>query len=219
MLNLSYEFLKAAQLAASTDRTRYYLNGVYIEKRGNDLRYVATDGHIMFIASHEMPPVHHYTGDFDFIISNGGLKRALAGCTKKTRFLDLELDMAMPVEQIELNGVTLKLSYNYTDGLIDGTFPNWRGLIGGLSMRDQKLSNFDPAQIGRVANMAKALNVDSKSVRIHQNGENAAVIGFGRADAMAVLMPIRVGKNDLVLSDHDIRMITGVKDNAVSTAA
>lgn len=216
MLKLSYEFLKAAQLAASTDKTRYYLNGVYIEKRGNDLRYVATDGHMMFIASHEMPPVHHYIDDFDFIISNGGLKRALAGCTKKTRFLDLEFDP--PVQKIELNGVTLKLDHNYTDGLVDGTFPNWQGLIGGLSMRDEKLANFDPAQIGRIANMAKALGVDSKSVRIHQNGDDAAVIGFGRADAMAVLMPMRLGKHE-GLTEHDIRMITGVKDNAVSTAA
>lgn len=217
MLNLSYEFLKAAQLAASTDKTRYYLNGVYIEKRGNDLRYVATDGHMMFIASHEMPPVHHYIDDFDFIISNGGLKRALAGCTKKTRFLDLELDM--PVQKIELNGVTLRLIGDNHDGLIDATFPNWRGLVGGLSISDQKLANFDPAQIGRIANIAKALGVDSKAVRIHQNGEDAAVIGFGRADAMAVLMPIRVGKHDTGLTDYDIRMITGVKDNAVSTAA
>ena len=92
-------------------------------------------------------------------------------------------------------------------------------MVGGLSTFNEKLANYDPAQIGRIASIAKALGVDSQSVRINQNGDDAAVIGFGRADAMAVLMPMRLGKHDNVLTDHDIRMITGVKDNAVSTAA
>ena len=220
MLNLSYPLLKAASLAASKDRTRYYLNGVYVEKRGNELRYVATDGHMAFIASQEMPPVHHYVEDFDFIISNGGLKRAFAGCTKKTWFLECELDIpVLPVKQISLNGVSLKLDHNYSDGLIDGIFPNWRAMLNNVSLRDEKLSNFDPALVGRLADIAKALDVDTKSVRMHQNGQDAAVVGFGRSDAMAVLMPLRVGKNDVRLTEHDMKMITGVKLERETAAA
>jgi DNA polymerase-3 subunit beta len=52
-----YELLHLPKLAISTDETRYYLNGVFIEPRpDNALRTVATDGHRMIKITRTVEP-------------------------------------------------------------------------------------------------------------------------------------------------------------------
>ena len=52
---ISLKALYAAACAASTEETRFYLNGVCVEVSARQVVYVATDGHVLF-AYRELSP-------------------------------------------------------------------------------------------------------------------------------------------------------------------
>jgi len=155
--------LKAAMLCASNEPTRYYLNGVYMDARGYA---VSTDGHRLFMAK-----IDAWEGD-SYIIPNEALKRVLTGNKK------LQID----VSSTAIDGLT------YTP--IDGTFPDWARVVP--QQCDGTIADFNPAYIGDIAKVAKALGFKNGIAKICHNGNAPALVLFQRKDCFMVQMPMRL---------------------------
>lgn len=170
------DLLKAAILCASSEESRYYLNGVHLSTTGH---MVTTDGHRMFIARlNDRPAV-------DVIIPIDDVKAALklAGA----RAQEIEIDLAANrIGQISFQPV-------------DGTFPDWRRVVptGEESPSSKPELNdgpenvhFNHAYIGDLAKMGKVL--DGASMLHPRSASHPCLVTFGeRADCFAVLMPMR----------------------------
>jgi DNA polymerase-3 subunit beta len=154
--------IKAAMLCASTEKTRYYLNGVYFDPRGF---IVATDGHRLFCAK-----IEAWDGD-SFLIPNDMLKRAMTG----------NKALIVEVTATSIDGVA------YVP--IDGTFPDWTRVIP--QELSGETAQFNPAYVADLGKVAKILGDKSGHISIRHNGNGPAGILFGRKDCFAVLMPVR----------------------------
>ena len=127
------EMIDRTMYAASTDETRYNLNGVYVERvaETGKLRMVATDGH-------RLSYVDRALGDgFDGLAATGVIIPR-KGLAELKRLVDEE-----DADEIEIgfegnNGLARKGPVTLTMRLIEGEFPNYRQVIP--SERGQQLS-------------------------------------------------------------------------------
>ena len=127
------EMIERTMYAASTDETRYNLNGVYLERvaETGKLRMVATDGH-------RLAYVDRALGDgFDGLAATGVIIPR-KGLAEIKRLVDEE-----DADEIEIgfegnNGLARKGTVTLTMRLIEGEFPNYRQVIP--SERGQQLS-------------------------------------------------------------------------------
>ena len=94
---------------------------------------------------------------------------------------------------------------------VDGSFPNWTRIIP-TAPETLTAAHYQPQYVAAMGDMSKALRDGKKDAaaffRIHQNGENPALVTFDRAcesvtdkpgprtDCCAVLMPMR-SRSDL----------------------
>jgi len=104
--------------AISDDETRYFMNGVYLEKNENKLNMVATDGRRLSIISKE---INSEIPDFEPII----IPSKILNLVKKLSIEEGEISLA-----IYDNSFFVKLNDNYfTSNLIEGQFPNYKRVI------------------------------------------------------------------------------------------
>lgn len=122
------DILKAALICVSTEKHRYYLNGIYIDPQGF---LVSTDGHRMFVAK-----LNDYDGETGFIIPTDAVKTV-------TKSKDKEIEVYAD-----------RLGHILFDA-IDGTYPDWRRVIP--SETSGEVAQFNPAYVGDLSKMAKLL--------------------------------------------------------------
>ena len=169
---IATDLLKAALLCASTEQSRYYLNGVYLSTTGH---MVTTDGHRMFVARLTERPAA------DVIIPLADVQAALKLAGARCKDIDVTGDR---IGQIA-----------YTP--VDGTFPDWRRVVptgeetsSGKPEDNAAHVHFNHAYIGDLAKMGKHLG--GPSMLHPTSAGNPALVTFGeRADCFAVLMPMR----------------------------
>jgi DNA polymerase III subunit beta len=118
------EMIDRTMYAASTDETRYNLNGVYVERLADTgkLRMVATDGH-------RLAYVDRALGDGLSTLAASGVIIPRKGLAELKKLVDEE-----DADEIELgfegnNGLARKGSVTLTMRLIEGEFPNYRQVI------------------------------------------------------------------------------------------
>ena len=118
------EMIERTMYAASTDETRYNLNGVYVERiaETGKLRMVATDGH-------RLAYVDRALGDGFSSLADAGVIIPRKGLAELKKLVDEE-----DADEIELgfegnNGLARKGSVTLTMRLIEGEFPNYRQVI------------------------------------------------------------------------------------------
>ena len=118
------EMIDRTMYAASTDETRYNLNGVYVERitETGKLRMVATDGH-------RLAYVDRALGDGLASLDAAGVIIPRKGLAELKKLVDEE-----DADEIELgfegnNGLARKGSVTLTMRLIEGEFPNYRQVI------------------------------------------------------------------------------------------
>jgi len=118
------EMIERTMYAASTDETRYNLNGVYVERLADTgkLRMVATDGH-------RLAYVDRALGDGLATLAASGVIIPRKGLAELKKLVDEE-----DADEIELgfegnNGLARKGSVSLTMRLIEGEFPNYRQVI------------------------------------------------------------------------------------------
>jgi DNA polymerase-3 subunit beta len=166
--------LKAALICASTDQSRYYLNGVYVDPKGF---LVATDGWRAFVGKIDLTGVPAFDG---WIICRDVLKRALTG----------------------YKADTITISPNHVGHTfcqpIDGAYPDWRRAVP--DELSGETAQFNPAYIadmGKIGRLLSGKRDGGFGARIHHNGEGPAAITFPEIDdCFAVLMPFRLPLND-----------------------
>ncbi len=200
MIRVNARLFKVASLFQSTEETRYYLNGVYVEPHGNGALLVATDGRRLMC-----------------ILDRGGscdraaiiaLPALMRGALVEYVIEDDE-DEDEPAERKRKLGDDLVLvagddGHAEIEGRlralekceIDGKFPDWRRVL--TSIRPLQPSPLPPAlnaeYIFDFAAAAKLLG-DDEHARVHcvSHGDEApALIFFPHCrDAFGIVMPTR----------------------------
>jgi hypothetical protein len=171
--------LKAVNLAASTEETRYYLKGVYVEVTALTVTYTATNGYILLSRREDCAEPNTLTGSW--IIPSDFIKSAKPG-----RASDYATMTTVPGPY---NNTMLAFTGTITGmaAPIDGSFPDYRRIIP--STVDGKAGQYDGNYTGTFAKFAKAIG--QTYFHIHHNGESAAPVSFGHAGTFGVLMPVR----------------------------
>lgn len=201
--------LQAANLFASKEETRYYLNGVFFEINGGKLHLISTDGHRLIKIPVEIEGKKK-PEDMKFIIPS-----SLIAKIKKARGADtVELTIQKDEITISYDGGT------FTDKAIDGTFPDYTRVIPDQDAtvkteqaRRKKLAQkvaaaefaqsagvfeigFNPKYLADFAKVNELLGFKGSGVRLSATDEKSPVLvtmGGGMRDQyLAVLMPMRV---------------------------
>lgn len=180
-MELNIKLLKAAAIATSTDKTRFYLSGVAVQAGDTGVYIVATDGH-RALAFRQSSEAH---APVDIIIPTDIIAGIKASKYVEIAELTRESDTRW---RIEYCGAAISFAP------IDGTFPDWRRIVPNEVSGE--LAQFDPAYIGDFAKVAKALKKSAGCVTIHHNGTGPALVSFDDdIDGFGLLMPRRT--NDL----------------------
>jgi DNA polymerase-3 subunit beta len=144
---LDLNILRAANMAASTEQTRYYLNGVCVELTATATTYIATDGHILFAYRQEI--ANDLIGTW--IIPSTIIKQIKTNKHNPYVTLSRVDDTSTGSVHLKLeNGIALVFEP------IDGTFPDWRRVIPrnasdqGYKPKDGSGIGYDPTLLARL---------------------------------------------------------------------
>lgn len=177
---INIETLKAINLAASTEQTRYYLCGVFVEVTEKTVTYTATNGHILLSRREDCAEPNTLTGSW--IIPSDFIKSA-----KPSRHANHAIMTLVPGP----NNSTMLAFTGTITGMaapIDGTFPDYRRIIPQAV--DGKPGQYDGNYTGIMAKFAQALGLGYFT--IHHNGDNAAPVTFNsRQGVYGIIMPLR----------------------------
>ncbi|PZR11083.1 MAG: DNA polymerase III subunit beta [Archangium gephyra] len=115
------EMIKKTSYAISNDETRYILNGVFFEPRGEGkVRMVATDGHRLALVEREL------AGDFKL---KSGVIIPRKGLFELKRLLDEAPDAEVQLGFAENSALFKKPGLTMVMRLIDGQFPEYQRVI------------------------------------------------------------------------------------------
>jgi DNA polymerase-3 subunit beta len=179
-VTIDLNLVKACALACSKEKTRYYLNGVYVTSDGFSLVSVATDGHRLIAFKHNCDQ-ENMPESFGVIIP-------------------LEI-----INKIKLNKIGSLAILKHVDGLkwkieytglsiefdaIDGIFPDWRRVVP--TSTSGEIAQFNLEYMSDFAKVAKMLGKTTPQCAISHNGHGPALVSFNTEhDGFAVLMPFR----------------------------
>ena len=145
MIKFDAKLLAATALAQSTESTRYYLNGVYLDGH----RAVATDGHVLNIARDE-----------NAVVDEPGIypisKKAITAAKKaKSDFLEINGTMLFVYDE---DGAILHVE---PCAPIDGTFPDYMRIIPSKLETDCPLPAFAAHVVNHMIATAKIVSTRS----------------------------------------------------------
>ncbi len=148
------DMISQTVFAVSDDETRYFMNGVFFEKQGDDLVMVATDGRrLAYIAK----PVGSGIQDFPGIIIP---PKVLNLVTKRSGDEGL-VSLAVTDKTIFVRFG----SYNLSSVLIEGQFPNYRRVIP-----ESQAHSFSVNRVEMLEALKRvSLLVEQKSRRVYLN--------------------------------------------------
>lgn len=183
-LNIDVTMLKAVRFAASSEETRYYLQGVFLKTQGDHVVMVATDGHRMICA-------RHLRTDGDDVLP--------AGIIIPLRLID-RIKIAKKLKDhtgtLTVDGQMITLRYAndfFTDQIVDGSFPDYTRVVPkGWS---NEPATYNPVYLVDFVKAMKIISGDVNPVLVvHQNGLNPAVVNLSSGnewDWFGVIMPMR----------------------------
>ena len=199
-ITINARALKAAAMCASSEETRYYLKGVFVEAPlSGDIILTATDGHRLVAMRHDPAPnLQHDAGAWSVIVPLHMIDKLKIG-KRAPDYATLGMTYSE-----EAKAIKLTLSY---DGLsiagvaVDGTYPAARRVAAPAfnSPDAGKPANFNPAYVAAFGKMAELMTGSKpKAIYIGNNGDNPALVDFlgdhdaGGVEAFGVLMPCRL---------------------------
>lgn len=207
MIRVNANLFRIAMTCASTEETRYYLNGVHVEPHAvKGVVLVAVDGHRMVI-------IHDEEGECTASAILRLSKDALKACKPAKR--DHKREVVFDVDRTGRADVVLYHSREHMgDGeyervaltekaAIDGTFPDWRRVLpSGDPCGQPEATAFNGKYLGDFgkmgADLRDAFDVDvdvipgagAMCVSSHDAGSPAIVRWWGVEQAFGILMPM-----------------------------
>ena len=184
-IKINADLLRLAAICASTEETRYYLNGVYVEPHEDGVLLVATDGHRL-VCLHD--PDGAATGPA--IIRTD--KRFLRECkTAKNesvpRLVRISGTVAGVYNDPEWTPDSVALT-QMSDALIDGTFPDWRRIVP--EYHEGQCGGFNAKYLADFGKIAAEL--DTPAIQLRAKDEmSPALVQLDSAGGFGVLMPMR----------------------------
>ena len=173
--------LKAVNLAAGTEHTRYYLIGVYVEVTEKTVTYTATNGHILLSRREDSVEPNTLIGSW--IIPSDFIKAA-----KPNKYVDVATMTTVPgpndSKMLAFTGTITGLT-----APIDGSFPDYRRILPASTSGTP--GQYDGNYSAVMAKFAKALGLEY--FHCHHNGNEAAPVTFGNHQGVyGIIMPMRV---------------------------
>jgi hypothetical protein len=154
------DLLRTAALFASTEQTRFYLNGVYAESVGNHLRLVATDGKVLFAAQIKLG-----THEPIKVIIPLDLIKRLPTTKRKFDYIDLVVE-----------GEKVSLTYMGTTVSADAiaaTYPNYARIVPAETIFET--AHYDADQIALFGKAARLMGT-SERPHVFNNGSGPAIV-------------------------------------------
>lgn len=186
------DFAAAALCVSGKGEIRHYLQGVHLSQVNCDqIRLIGTNGYYMFVSHNSNREDNNVPNDGLFIkpLIKPSVKFAKAGNAVLYR-LDKRAGQIkagheiIPVEIVEHNAPAF-------DSVIEKA-------VNTCESEEPGVSDFDPSLVAHLAKVAKALVVNTPSVKINQRGMGAAVVSFGSlSNSFMVLMPTRAEERAL----------------------
>lgn len=199
-LTIEHDIIKALLKVAAKQDVRYYLRGMLIDVRQNDITLVATNGHALLAVPLPADALEGERTIGQWIVPREVLE-SVKPCKVGRTALPLAIDIipGAVTPDPDRPGVTIKGldsiiitgATTATAKPIDGQYPHWRRVMpAGASL---EVAQFDPEYVSVFGDVHKLLTGNSKfNPVIHHNGNGGALVsGLGR-DALGVLMPLRV---------------------------
>lgn len=181
---LDIRSLVSANMAASNEKTRYYLNGVYTHIKDNKRVYVATDGQILVKIERD---IKYGDNREAIIIPSGIIERFGKCCAKELKSSRFDSSNAV-LEKLSDTEYQLSIGgFSQTFPIIDGTFPDYNrviptgeGSVSRIGFNPELISTLGKSQKAYKCTKTAALAFDfidsTSSVRICKNEEWQAVI-------------------------------------------
>lgn len=203
MLKVNANLFRLAYVCASSEETRYYLKGVYVEPVAEGVLLVATDGHRLVC-------IHDKTGYADkpaiVQLSKGALKACKSPKNGLGRILKVE-DNTATVVTFDLNEEGTPVAI-HSNSIVDGTFPDWRRVIPTQESLDTtengKLYGYNAKYIASFGDIGDGLQNYGQSMLLftqNNQGGPSLVRWAGIDNAFGVLMPMRVGEEANLVPD------------------
>jgi len=187
--NFDIRALKATAIAAGTDATRYYLNGVNVEHTPSGPVFIATDGHRLIATRQNWQDTT--PAQFSPVI----IPLTLIKRVKIARKID---NATITIEAKGQGVFSISIYYagaTYAENAIAGTFPDWRRVIP--TSCDGTAAQYNPdyladfKEAGRILEGSKC----ERAVAISYNGGSPALVRFWHDDqpvqSFGVIMPLR----------------------------
>lgn len=195
--------LQAVSLFASTDNSRYILNGVNIEvKPEKPPLLVATDGRrlaaIESVAEQqeEITEPHSFVISSEFIALIVRVSKSCGGKVLKWLTLETKPGSTRLVASVFGGHVSLDAEKN---ALIEGNYPTWRKTIPDASLPRQALTEvgFNAEYIGDFAKVAKLLESDTSAIAMNLINKEAPmeVTINGRPTFYGLIMPCKLDES------------------------
>ncbi|MCE2573025.1 DNA polymerase III subunit beta [Motilimonas eburnea] len=110
--------IESTQFSMASQDVRYYLNGMYFETDGHELKSVATDGHRLAMCSVKLEQA----------LQNQSIIVPRKGVLELIRLLDND-DQALQIQIGSNNIRAITAGFTFTCKLVDGRFPDYRRVI------------------------------------------------------------------------------------------
>jgi DNA polymerase-3 subunit beta len=200
-VTLSIRALRAVNIAASDEQTRYYLNGINLEFTPDGVVMCATDGHRMIV-------LRQAYGEH-------GATQAHASVIVP-RDLVVKLKINPRIKTLDTTDLTIgddgRLTFEHAGesfggARIDGTFPDYRRIVP--TDLDGKPAQYNPvylADFGKARQELTGTKPDrngKQSPIVRYNGGSPAVVDFAYEtgfDAFGIVMPLRTTDRTLYYS-------------------
>ncbi len=189
MIYVDANLFRIAAFAVSTDETRYYLFGVYIEPH-------PVKGVIMTATSnHVLTTIHDESGDMGgcspAIVKLPG--KVLAECkAKKTKRTTTEprllVDPSADLAVVQVDGEETARAYRV---IVDGTFPDWRR-VHPSQVKDRAGADAAFSHLVMRVLVDTAAALESPMVMSNVDANDVALVNFpGRSHVSCLAMPFR----------------------------
>lgn len=173
--------LLTALLFASTDESRYVLNGVCLSARRNKPILVSTDGRRLCVIETTAEQPVESDGDDREIVLRGEFIRAIAALSKAVGgklFPWIEIQNKPGSQRVQVSIVGGKCFLESEEGaLIDSDFPNWRQVVPSKRAPREPVSEIglNTEYVGDYAKAAKILECETPIVQMALVGKESAI--------------------------------------------